>query len=198
MVSAVLRIDLGEGARPLVLEDSFREPSGSERDEAHQDGHDVLSLLRERPSDQFGGVVCLDPVDHLGVLELTQPKGEHAGREARDRPKEGVEPVGPFPTDVTDDEQAPLPTEDPEARRDRAVLARNDGHGWLDRSACHGDPWIVERMGLRALKEDGRTVGDETRSTPAPRQWSHNSRLSRRKTIVSPISPCYRLKYGQG
>src|SRR5438094_593327 len=63
-----------------------------------------------------------------------------------------VEPVRPFPTDVSDDEQAPLPTEDPEARGDRAVLERNDGHGWLDRSASHGDPWIVERMGLRALK----------------------------------------------
>src|SRR3989475_12683571 len=152
MVSAVLRVDLGERAGPLVLEDSFREPSGSERDEAHQHGHDVLTLLRERPSDQFGGVMGLDPVDHVGVLELAQSEGEHPGREARDRAEEGVEPVGPFPTDVSDDEQAPLPTEDPEARRDWAVLDRNDGHGWLNRRARHGAPWIVKRKGLRALK----------------------------------------------
>src|SRR5713101_9248863 len=172
MVSAVLRIDLGERTRPLVLEVPFREPSGSERDESHQYGHDVLSLLRERPSDQFGGVMCLHLVDHVGVLELTETKGEHPGREARDRAEEGVEPVGPFPSDVSDDEQAPLPTEDAEARRDRAVLERNDGHGWLDRSARHGDPWIVERMGLRAFKRR-RSGGLRRRwSTPAPRQRS--------------------------
>src|SRR3989442_15641240 len=49
------------------------------------------------------------------------------------------------------------------------------------------------------LKEDGRTACDRKRSTPTSRQRSHDSPLGLAgKTIVSPISPRYRLKYGQG
>src|SRR6266581_1307687 len=148
-----LRVNLGEGPRLRVLEDPFWKPLGSKRDEAHQHRHDVLSLLRERPADQLGGVVFLDLPNHVGVFELTQTKGEHPRCQAWDGAEETVEPVGALPSDIPDDEKAPLPAQDAQARRDRAVLEWNHGHGRLDGHAGHGQsPGSVERMRLRAFK----------------------------------------------
>src|SRR5437667_809018 len=165
-----LRVDFGEAPRLRVLEDPLRKPLGSESHEAHQHRHDVLTLLRERPADQLGRVVFLDLPDHVGVFEFAQTKGEHPRGQTGNGAQETVESVGPLPSDVPDDEQAPLPAEDSQARRDRAVLEWNHGNGRIDGQAGHGQsPLLAERMGLRALKALGRTIdGNESRDAPNP------------------------------
>src|SRR2546425_6911909 len=70
-------------------------------------------------------MVFLDLPNHVGVFELTQPKGEHPRCEAWNGTEETVEPVGPLPPDIPEDEKAPFPTEDSQARRDGAVLERD-------------------------------------------------------------------------
>src|SRR5712691_3972730 len=153
-----LRVNLGEGTRLRVLEDPFWKPLGSKRDEAHQHRHDVLSLLRERPADQLGGVVFLDLPNHVGVFELTQTKGEHPRCEAWNGTEETVEPVGPLPPDIPEDEKAPFPTEDSQARRDGAVLERDHGYRRFDGNSRHQrSPYRMESMALLSLKVHGQS-----------------------------------------